>query len=160
MILRYALQVHLVTAIEELIFIALLYINWCHFNISLLSGKFRLVTVGALFCELLIENGTEYYHYQRNTFNGLVIVDFVVTISYAQQKDWIKTEEKVINPMRKTTKEVNNDSDINRISMVTISNVSPQMMRSNNENVLRTDDFDRMSMVTSLTDAIVSKRTE
>jgi hypothetical protein len=160
MILRYALQVHFVTAVEELLFIALLYISWYHLNVSLLNGKFRLATVGALFCELLVENGTEYYHYQKSIGNGLIIIDYVVTMDYAEQNNWIKTELKVTNPMIDVTSlSSDKNSEINRISIVTKANASPEMMISS-QNILRIDDFDRMSMVTSSTDALVSKRIE
>ena len=158
MILRYALQVHFVTAVEELLFIALLYISWYHLNVSLLNGKFRLATVGALFCELLVENGTEYYHYQKSIGNGLIIIDYVVTMDYAEQNNWIKTELKVTNPMVDVTLlSSDKNSEIHRISIVTKANASPEMMISS-QNILRIDDFDRMSMVTSSTDAVVSKR--
>jgi hypothetical protein len=135
MIIRYALQVHFVTAVEELVFIALLYISWYHLNISLFSGKFRLITLGALFCELLVENSTEYYHYQKIIGNGLVIIDFVVTMDYAQQNDWIKTDLKVSNPMiDKQPNEVEiNNSEINRISVITKVSASPEMMMISNE---------------------------
>jgi len=49
--------------------------------------------------------------------------------------------------------------EINRISMITKASESPEMMISN-QKILRIDDIDRMSMVTSSTDAVVSKRIE
>jgi len=83
------------------------------------------------------------------------MIDFVVTMDYAQQNDWIKTEYKVTNPMIEVTSlSTDKNLEINRISMVTKTSASPEMMICN-ERILRIDDFDRMSMVTSSTDALV-----
>ena len=79
-------------------------------------------------------------------------------MDYAQQNDWIKTEYKVSNPMIEVSSlSADKNSEINRISMVTKISASPEAM-IRNEKVLRIDDFDRMSMITSLTDPLVLKR--
>ena len=82
-------------------------------------------------------------------------------MDYAEQKGWTKTQYKVTNPMIEVTSisADKNSEVVNRISMVTKTSASPEKMISN-EKILRIDDFDRMSMVTSSTDALVSKRIE
>jgi hypothetical protein len=125
--------------------------------VSLFNGKFRLATLGALFCELLVEQGTDFYHYQKSIGNGFIIIDYVVTKDYAERNEWIKTELKVTNPMASLSSD--KTLEINRISMITKASESPEMMISN-QKILRIDDIDRMSMVTSSTDAVVSKRIE
>jgi hypothetical protein len=112
-IIHNALQVHLSIAIQKAIGITLLYVD--HFHMNIYANNHHFLTIGAFFCESLVRDGKQYYHYQRSFCNHFIVVDYVVTMEYADKMGWIsKTID--INPM------VNGDppsSFANRLTVVT-----------------------------------------
>lgn len=100
-IIHNALQVHLSIAIQQLFLIVLLYIDRFHFNISVYNGRYHIFTIGGYFCESLVRDDKQYYHWQKKLFKNFIIIDYVTSMNYAEEKGWIKENNwNVTNPIR------------------------------------------------------------
>jgi hypothetical protein len=97
----------------------LLYVDRFHINVSV--GGINLITVGAFFCESLVRDNRGYYHSQRS-FCNIIVVDYVVTMKYAEAKGWIIHEDILVNPINTSAKRLSDTDEmikLSRISMVT-----------------------------------------
>lgn len=120
-ILHNALLVHLALIVQKAIAIMLLYVDRFHINVSV--GGHNLITVGAFFCESLVRDNRGYYHSQKS-FCNIIVVDYVVTMKYADTKGWIIHEDIEVNPIiidtsAKRLPDTDEMIELNRISMIT-----------------------------------------
>jgi len=110
MIWHNIVQVYVSLAVQRLVIIMLLYVDSFHFNIALCSGRFHFLTIGAYFCESLLHQNVEYYHWQQCIFGKTIIIDYVVTSEHAQQKGWVTPDS--------------SNEFTDRISMITVKRIS------------------------------------
>ena len=116
-IIHNAVQVHLSIAIQKAIAIMLLFVDRFHINVSL--KNFHLITIGAYFCESLVRDDKQYYH-SRRSFCNFIVVDYVVTMEYANEKGWVINKNIETNPIvRIDPDEKSANAFSNRLTIVT-----------------------------------------
>ena len=147
MIWHNAVQIHLSMTVQQFLLTLLLYFDNFHFNISVNSGRTHLITIGASFCEKIIMNSDEYYHWQKIFFNEIVI-DYVVTLKYAKEKGWDSSNFAVSNPM---SNKIESDTSTNRITIVTKVSEKPQYVT---EMTSRNEAADRISMISMVSEPV------
>ena len=121
-IIHNALQVHLSVAVQEAIAIVLLYVDRFHINISFRSHS--IITIGAFFCESLVRDSKQYYHCRRS-FCKWIVVDYVVSMKYADEKGWVISKNIEINPLVRVDPDEKAANDFaNRLTVVTTRRIS------------------------------------